>query len=233
MARESGTTNLCDFRLLFDRLAPGGALPGRFSVMAPSNSDRTPASLLARLSRAPQPQDWSRFVELYTPLMFKWARSWEPNQSSAADLVQGAFAKVVEKMPTYVYDPSRTFRGWLWTVLHNLFLAEKRRKRPVLVEDKVQENWVSPPYPNDDSDLKELIVRKFNSIRGKFEPQTIHIFEQCVFKGRSQKEVAAELDVTPGLVARAIFRVREQLRHELREELGGLLGKSTPGAPAA
>ena len=36
--------------------------------------DRTPASLLEQVRRGGDQQAWGRFVRLYTPLLYSWAR---------------------------------------------------------------------------------------------------------------------------------------------------------------
>ena len=51
----------------------------------------TSESLLFRLQSAPDGEldqnAWEKFVQLYTPLMFHWARKVGLQQSDAADLV--------------------------------------------------------------------------------------------------------------------------------------------------
>ncbi len=61
----------------------------RATVLTPG-SDRmdTPASLLERLRQPSQEQAWARLVELYTPLLFRWARRAGLQTQDAADLVQ-------------------------------------------------------------------------------------------------------------------------------------------------
>ncbi len=50
--------------------------------------DETPASLLERLRQRADHAAWGRFVELYTPLLYYWARRAGLQQQDAADLVQ-------------------------------------------------------------------------------------------------------------------------------------------------
>jgi RNA polymerase sigma-70 factor (ECF subfamily) len=50
----------------------------------------TPASLLERLRHAHEPAAWSRFVDLYTPILFAFAGRLGLQAADAADLVQGA-----------------------------------------------------------------------------------------------------------------------------------------------
>src|SRR4051794_10624721 len=51
----------------------------------------TPVTLLERLRRPDDPEAWGRFVELYTPLLYAWARKTGLQESDAADLVQEVF----------------------------------------------------------------------------------------------------------------------------------------------
>jgi RNA polymerase sigma-70 factor (ECF subfamily) len=48
----------------------------------------TPVSLLGRLRRPDDLEAWGRFVELYTPLLYYWARRQGLQQADAKDLVQ-------------------------------------------------------------------------------------------------------------------------------------------------
>src|SRR5262245_6513796 len=76
----------------------------------------TSDSLLERLRR-PDCNAWVRFVQLYTPLLHRWAGQLGLQDADAADLVQDVFSILVQKLPEFVYDPARSFRGWLRTVL--------------------------------------------------------------------------------------------------------------------
>ena len=49
--------------------------------------DRTPASLLQRLRSSASSDDWQRFVDLYTPLLFFWACRMGLQSADASDLV--------------------------------------------------------------------------------------------------------------------------------------------------
>src|SRR6476660_6396301 len=91
-------------------------------------STSTPATLLERLRQGNDPQAWSRFVELYTPLLLSWAYRLGLPRQEASDLVQDVFAHLVNKLPGFVYDRQRNFRGWLKTVSHNLWRTSQRRR---------------------------------------------------------------------------------------------------------
>ena len=76
----------------------------------------TSESLLFRLQQVDGRLDqtaWEEFVRLYTPLMFYWARKTGLNTADASDIVQDVITRVLEKLPGFSYDSSKSFRGWL------------------------------------------------------------------------------------------------------------------------
>jgi len=81
----------------------------------------TSPSLLERVRQRSDGEAWGRFVALYTPLLFFWARKCGLQEEDAADLTQEVFAALVEKLPAFTYDPHRSFRSWLRTVTLNLW----------------------------------------------------------------------------------------------------------------
>src|SRR5688572_30148894 len=87
----------------------------------------TSASLLERLRTPDREEAWPRFVRLYTPLLFYWARRAGLPQDDAADLVQDVLVVLVQKLPTFTYEPGKTFRGWLRTVALNKWRERCRR----------------------------------------------------------------------------------------------------------
>jgi len=71
--------------------------------------DSTSASLLERLKQPAAQASWARFVNLYTPLLFYWARRLGLQESDAADLVQTGLerevAEEVEMPPGWTARP--------------------------------------------------------------------------------------------------------------------------------
>src|SRR5438094_7280967 len=80
----------------------------------------TRPSLLLRV-RDPRDKDaWREFVELYGPLVYRFARKRGLQDADAADLTQIVFQAVVPAIQRLDYDPRRgSFRGWLFAVVRN------------------------------------------------------------------------------------------------------------------
>ena len=66
--------------------------------------DSTSESLLVRLQASGSDEAWARFSDLYTPLIFYWARRNGLDSHDAADLVQEVMALVFQKLPEFQYD---------------------------------------------------------------------------------------------------------------------------------
>jgi hypothetical protein len=85
-----------------------------------SDDPTTRPSLLLRMRDARDHEAWHTFVELYAPLVYRFARKRGLQDADAADLTQDVLRSVAYAMKGDKYDPARgSFRGWLHTVTRN------------------------------------------------------------------------------------------------------------------
>jgi RNA polymerase sigma-70 factor (ECF subfamily) len=177
----------------------------------------TSIALLERLRQPSDVEAWTRFVDLYTPLLFRWARRLGLQDADAADLVQDVFGILLRKLPQFDYDPNRSFRGWLHTVLLNHWRDHPRRiSYPLPAETTV-------PDPADEAREAEyrryLVGRALALMRSDFQPATWQACWECVANDRPASDVAAEL----GMSVAAVYVARSRVLRRLRHELAGLL----------
>src|SRR5947208_4776524 len=79
---------------------------------------QTRASLLVRLRDPLDAAAWREFVDLYTPLVYGYARKQGLQDADAADLTQEVLGAVVTSVGRLEYDPARgAFRNWLFTLV--------------------------------------------------------------------------------------------------------------------
>src|SRR5205085_11928311 len=94
-------------------------------------SPQTRPSLLVRIRDAGDRTAWLQFVDVYAPLVYRFARKRGLQDADAADLTQEVLQAVAGACRRLEYDPGRgTFRGWLFTVARNRlnnFLLRQRR----------------------------------------------------------------------------------------------------------
>jgi RNA polymerase sigma-70 factor (ECF subfamily) len=184
--------------------------------------DSTSPSLLERLRQPNCSLAWDRFAELYTPLIYYWVRRQGLQQADAADLVQEVFLILVEKMRSFEYDADRSFRSWLYTITLNKVRERRRKAVPVQAGDAAFDNLADDggPDPFWETEYREQLVhRALDVLQKDFERPTWEAFWQHGVLGRAAPQVAAELNLTPGAVRAARFRVLCRLR----QELAGLL----------
>jgi RNA polymerase sigma-70 factor (ECF subfamily) len=183
--------------------------------------DTTNTSLLQRLKVPVDQRAWSRFVDLYTPLIYSWARGLGLQESDAADLVQEVFALLVEKMPEFAYDRHRSFRAWLRTVTLNKWRDRGRRlaARPTEVtgrqaleaaEARAESSFGEVEY------RQHLVARALELMQAEFQPTTWRACWEFVVAGRPAAEVARRLGISENAVHLAKGRVLRRLRRELQ-----------------
>jgi RNA polymerase sigma-70 factor (ECF subfamily) len=184
----------------------------------------TPRSLLLRLRQPGQDEAWGRFVDLYTPLLFHWARRLGLGQEDAADLVQDVFTVLVRRLPDFTLQAGKRFRAWLWTVTLNKHRERGRRKRgPTLADAEVDLDQLAGPggaEPFDEAEYRQYLARRaLELMQADFEPATWRACWEYGIQGRPAAEVAAEL----GLTVNAVHLAKSRVLRRLREELSGLL----------
>ena len=179
----------------------------------------TSVSLLERLRQQPESEDWERLVRLYTPLLLYWARRLGLQEPDAADLVQDVLVVLMHKLPEFRYQPGKSFRGWLRTVLMN-----KWRDRPHRGPPAPLESGDHPEAPEDEA-LEEREYRLFvlgqalRLMATDFEPATWQACGETAVMGRPAAEVADELKIT----VNAVYLAKSRVLARLRQDLAGLL----------
>jgi len=185
--------------------------------------DSTPVSLLERLRRSDDSEAWTRFVFLYTPILFSWASRLGMQEADTADFVQEIFALLLRRMPEFRFDPALHFRSWLKTVTLNVWRDRvKRRKvpQPAGGAHELDEQ-------RDGDRLEQLIEaehhaflmrRALEIMRADFKPVTWKAFWQLTIDDRPVADVSKSL----GLSITAAYAAKYRVLARLRQELAGL-----------
>jgi RNA polymerase sigma-70 factor (ECF subfamily) len=183
----------------------------------------TPPSLLERLRRPGDRQAWDRFVELYAPLIYFWACRTGLQAEDAADLAQDVFAALLEKMPGFVYDPGKSFRAWLRTLVLNRWRDRRRRDTAAVrrVEAAPLDEVPAPEVEGfwEEEHRRHLAAHALRLMQAEFQPSTWQACWEVVARGRAPAAVAAEM----GLSLAAVYTARSRVLRRLRQEMAGLL----------
>jgi RNA polymerase sigma-70 factor, ECF subfamily len=183
----------------------------------------TPVSLLVQLRRSGSQESWDRFVRLYSPLIYGWARRAGASQEAAGDLVQDVMTLLIRKMPEFEYDPAQSFRGWLRAVTLN---AWRDRWRDYRTESgaglDALAHLASPVEKGSVEDVEYrqyLVGRALGLMRTDFRPETWKACWESVVEDRPAREIAEEL----GITVNAVYLARSRVLRRLHQELDGLL----------
>jgi RNA polymerase sigma-70 factor (ECF subfamily) len=186
----------------------------------------TRTSLLYRLRQEPVDEGaWNDFVQRYGPLILAWCQSWGLQPADADDVSQNVLLKLADHLRSFVYDPSRRFRGFLRTVAHNAckdYLDGKRRvvawstgaaMHAVLESVEARDDLAA--RLEEAFDLERLEMAQ-GRVRQRVEAHTWEAFRLTALEGRSGADAAAALGMQVGTVFKAKSKVQQMLRVELQ-----------------
>lgn len=201
-----------------------------------ADSPDTRASLLVRLRDPGDGPAWERFVEVYAPLIYGFARKQGLQDADAADLTQDVLRAVAGAVQRLDYDPARgSFRGWLFTVVRNdlrTFLDRQRRQVRGTGDTAAHELLAEQPAADDAEDRwnrdyqRRLFAWAADQVRPTVEEASWRAFWLTSVDGRPAKDVAAEL----GLTVAAVYMAKSRIKSRLREIVRGVeAGEGPPG----
>ena len=197
------------------------------------SGSHTSVTLLARLRQAPADQAaWAEFVERYGRKIYGWCRQWDLQEADAQDVTQDLLLKLAGKMRDFVYDPTRSFRGWLKTLARHAWsdFWDSRKRVHAAGGSEVLDLLQGVEAPEDfvkhleDEFDRELLEEAVARVRLRVTPRTWRAFEMTAFEGRPGAEAAREL----GMKVATVFVARSRVQKLLQEEIQRL---EDPGPP--
>lgn len=184
----------------------------------------TSGSLLVRLRQHEAHEAWARFTQLYTPLLFYWARRVGLSSHDADDFVQDVLVLLLDKVGQFEHRGTGSFRAWLRTVAVNKARERFRRAAPATigsgdasVSDLAAAAEADPFWEVEYR--QHLMTRALSVMQSEFEPATWQACWQRIVEDRPAKEVAANIGLSEG----AVYVYTGRVLRRLREELGDLL----------
>ena len=181
----------------------------------------TSTTLLAQIKDLRDSKSWRRFVELYGPLLYRYARLRGLSREDADEVKQNCLAQLVEVMPRFEYEPQRgKFKTWLYCVANNKIRDLFKRRRPSnLSSDNdaaQQEQATSDDLWEEQWELKHLRYC-VPQVLAKAHPTTRRAFELYVISDWPADRVAATLKISVDQVYAAKSRILHRLRQRMLE----------------
>lgn len=191
---------------------------------------QTRISLLSRLRKDPGDRSaWDEFVARYGPKIRGWCVRWGLQDADCDDITQTVLVKLATKLRGFVYDPARSFRGWLKTLTRHAwsdFVADRQRAVASAGGSGAFETLLSVQAGEDleqrmaeafDLELLELAT---NRVRDRVLPQTWEAFRLTAMEGLSGAETGSRL----GMPVASVFKAKSNVQKMLQEEITLLEG---------
>ncbi len=194
----------------------------------PHATDDTSVSLLERV-RQQDNAAWHRILDLYGPLVFGWCLRAGLSNDEASDLMQDVFLTVSQEIQDFRRnEPGDSFRGWLRVISRNRIATYFRKnagKAQATGGSTAQMAIQAVPSNENDptTDLEEksgIYSRALRLIQTEFEDRTWRAFIETAINHRAAPDVALDLNISPGAVRQARYRVLRRLKAEFNEFLG-------------
>ncbi|HET6438284.1 MAG TPA: sigma-70 family RNA polymerase sigma factor [Anaeromyxobacter sp.] len=154
--------------------------------------------------------------------LYRLARHLSRSAADAEDLVQETYARAFRGAAGFTIGTDR--RAWLFRILRNAFLDQRRREARMPLEPEPLEGDFPEPAPGDgllrgDAELEQLrrvVGAEIEAaLRGLSEEARMVVLLDV--EGLSEAEMAEVMGCAPGTVKSRLYRARAALRERLGE----------------
>ncbi len=157
-----------------------------------------------------------KLIELQANMM-NFALTLTANREEAKDLIQETTLRALDNQEKYYENVN--FKGWFFTIMHNIFVNNYRRMvRSQTMIDQT-DNLYHLNMPQDsgfDSPEGAYTVSEINRVLNSFADEYKVPFEMHV-QGFKYEEIAQELGLPIGTVKSRIFFARKRLQELLKD----------------
>jgi RNA polymerase sigma-70 factor (ECF subfamily) len=187
-------------------------------------AQRTSENLLLRLRSEPVDEAaWAEFVARYADLIHRWCGRWGLQEADAADVTQAVLLRLVAAMRTFVYDSTRSFRGWLKTLTHHAWHDLIKSRRQAVADSHEVEQRLRDLEARDDriacvqlEGERKALLFAIRRVRRRVQPHTWEAFRLTAVNGLSGDQAAARVGVPVASVYKARSNVKKLLQKEVR-----------------
>jgi RNA polymerase sigma-70 factor, ECF subfamily len=199
--------------------------------MQQTHGDTTSPTLLARVASLSNQPAWAEFVRYYNPLLQRWCHLFSLDSDLADELCQRIWIELVRKMPSYRYDPSGSFRGWLWILFRFRALdliKERRGEVASLVDASLLHSQASPADRHDEPDERVLMLLSeaeaiHQTVRQRVKPRRWEAYWRIVIQREDIGATAAALEMNYAAAYAAARYVDGMVRTEGRRRRNELV----------
>ena len=178
-----------------------------------------------------EPEAWVRLVQVFSPIVYRWARQAGLRETDSADVVQDVFLSLAKNISNFQRQKEQaSFRSWLATITRNRvrdhFRKQGMRANAVGGTAGLERLQKVPSQP-DDQQLehsisvasldKRLPRRVLEIVKSDCNPKTWQAFWETTIRGDAAADVASRLEMSIASVYQARSRILRRLRKRLAE----------------
>ncbi|SMF14755.1 RNA polymerase sigma-70 factor, ECF subfamily [Tistlia consotensis] len=146
------------------------------------------------------------------PHLRRFARGLLRDVEAADDLVQDCIVRALTKEA--LYDPERSLRAWLFTLLRNLFVSRLRSAR-LRHERPLEEGDAEPGVAAGQTE--QVLARQMLALLQRLPAEQREVLLLVSVEELTYRETAEILGIPPGTVMSRLARGREALRRLQQE----------------
>lgn len=183
-------------------------------------------SLLLRLKNRSS-DSWSEFLAIYEKSIVAFARRKGLQEADAKDVCQEVLSAVENKLASWDFDPSKgKFRGWLFRVARNIAVDKiiGLSRGPKSGGTRIDE--IIATYPDCLEHETSLFLQDYrrqlmhwaaSQIRPTVSESSWLAFCCSALEGLDAREIAEKLNMTPGNVYAAKFRITSRIKKLVKQ----------------
>ena len=149
--------------------------------------------------------------------MLNFALTLTANREEAKDLLQETALRVLNNKEKYYEDTN--FKGWVFTIMHNIFVNNYRRivRSQTIIDSSTNLYHLDLPQDSGfDTPSEACTITEINQAINSFTDEYKVPFSMHV-SGYKYEEIATHLDLPIGTVKSRIFFARKKLQTLLRD----------------
>ena len=183
--------------------------------------DSTRPSLLFRVKDQKDVAAWQEFFELYSPLLYGYARERGLDHEDAEDIRASCYETIVKKIKDFDYDDGNSgFRAWLRTLVNRRVIDHFRKRRPLVAESNELLGVVDGSEQPDELWEKNWRLHHLRycvaQVGKRVQPKTFEAFRLLTEQDCSVEDVCQRLDMNAAQVHKIKSRFLEMMREEMK-----------------
>jgi len=175
----------------------------------------TSPTLLKRLANREDQEAWTRFVEMYGPMITRFLSRRESDLLEIEEIVQRVCIRILDAIPGFHYDPARgRFRSYLGTITAREYIRRQKERKPTTDLDF---NTVGPTLEAEweDESKSHLFDLAVKRVQAEVTAEVWYAFHQQWFNQRDVELLAQEMNRNASWLYQAKSKTLARLREEV------------------